>query len=914
MSKGEIVDHLGEGLYRVKLLYAVERILAEKEKLTSRRLEIDTTLPGLQLIEMDARSAVNSKARDIDLLLPAYQANPEEFTDQIKDLQVALIRLKLSLAKASFDVGSLRTERIGIIKRVNQINRIPAEKVVEAWCADYTESLSGEIGVIDVNDEGGKSVLVYPGYDSADFVPLRDGQLFARGAQSAGQVFLNAALLPGVQKWNPKYRLAIITRINADLCDITMDDAESSAQRLNINEVAAYTDVPIQYMDCNASAFEEGDRVVVRFFESGPQVIGFESFPRPCEESGFAFVPSLWSGSDARITWGEPFLDSDEEEINPPLGTPGGASPAWSASPQPSSDGYKVAQGKPDNIGNRNWVGLSPARDILSWDGAPSRVYDKLIAAQNTKYPAWQGSWTGGSRVYHKFRVLVDLAQESVSSFTLVCGAAALVGTSGPEKLLVVCSDQYSKGQSFKLYSWPISSKYQKTGPATLLFSTTAADDSCAVTDWYFNASGSKAVCTLRNQPADFSGIEAYSRVDKGFLDASFGFSFSTIWDRYASEPISGVRTDIRYYSRSLESTDSGCGDNKIGVSTERKRTFSTVNSAGNILFPLYVEFIDDREVTVFYKEPARVSGNTYNAEGKRITKEYPHPCAGTGDWPDTVRWPSITEDSVKSGNFLTAQGSGEIITSEGSVLAREKFTVRDERQINYTRSDESVSISADCGSFYISDLSYSFSYSDSTLTGGIGLGGGILAIDARNGFCVLSERYYQSSESGALSGIAASDDAEDLGYESFLRVTMENSASNEKEYLSVYLGGVEIESILVDEIIYDGVPSRTFRSTDYWVVFPFTLPLSDCDDSATQNDSFTYSDYTSAAPAIDRLSRLLDGGSGTIKNKSALSVIYLRSPFAEPFFVQYIEGVTDTSDYLFQRSGDYVMNRLTVY
>lgn len=91
-----------------------------------------------------------------------------------------------------------------------------------------------------------------------------------REAQTGQQVYFNAAIMPGVQKWRPRYRVGIISNIVNDTCVITLPEALSSEQDLNINKFNLYSEVPIQYMDCNGDAFDDGDRVLVRFTQSGP--------------------------------------------------------------------------------------------------------------------------------------------------------------------------------------------------------------------------------------------------------------------------------------------------------------------------------------------------------------------------------------------------------------------------------------------------------------------------------------------------------------------------------------------------------------------------------------------------------------------------------------------------------------------
>ena len=109
----------------------------------------------------------------------------------------------------------------------------------------------------------------------------------AREVQSPEQVFWNAAVLPGWQKWKPTYRLGTITALDveADTSSVTLDAAYSSAQGLNVNQATSLTAVPVVYMSCNALAFEVGDRCVVAFTgqsQDAPKVVGFLDHPKSC--------------------------------------------------------------------------------------------------------------------------------------------------------------------------------------------------------------------------------------------------------------------------------------------------------------------------------------------------------------------------------------------------------------------------------------------------------------------------------------------------------------------------------------------------------------------------------------------------------------------------------------------------------
>jgi hypothetical protein len=116
---------------------------------------------------------------------------------------------------------------------------------------------------------------------------ISDGFLLAREIMSPAQAYFNAAILPGWQKFKPTYRWGTITAINydADTANVTVASATSSARSLNVNQGTSLVNVPVEYLDCDADAFEVGDRCVVQFVGqdwSDPRVIGFLDNPKPC--------------------------------------------------------------------------------------------------------------------------------------------------------------------------------------------------------------------------------------------------------------------------------------------------------------------------------------------------------------------------------------------------------------------------------------------------------------------------------------------------------------------------------------------------------------------------------------------------------------------------------------------------------
>ncbi len=260
MGKGQIISQHGAGRYSVKILN-------------------DRTKADKALSDIDKWIALN-QARQDRLIVgdPYFEAHK-----QGEDIAAKLRELKLAMAS--------------LLKQKEYLLKIPPDPTVSAWCADYTEDLTGTVGTIEINGDPGAGVNLRPGYPEGNAAhnPGRDGQTMNIRSMTPEQAFYNLAMMPGWQKWRPTYRLGTIMNMTGITCSVRLDDAYSSMASngtgpLNINEVWDIANVPIQYMTCNESAFKIGDRVLVQFMGQVPKVIGFVSNPKKCAEV-FFFQP-----------------------------------------------------------------------------------------------------------------------------------------------------------------------------------------------------------------------------------------------------------------------------------------------------------------------------------------------------------------------------------------------------------------------------------------------------------------------------------------------------------------------------------------------------------------------------------------------------------------------------------------------
>ena len=265
MGEGIIKSGGDDGLYSVELTLHKERIDAA------------IAIIDAQIAKLDAK--ISEMETEIFILEMVIWAMPEGNEKEKKKKELKVLVDKKDLEKL---------KRAAYQKRKKYLNdNMPEDPTVSAWCGDLTEDLSGNVGTIEIPGERG-IVQIQPGYEGgAAYDTTRDGQLQPAIANTPEGTFYNLAMLPGWQKWMPTYRHGIISNIDTDndTCDVALDVVESSQQGLAVNQESNLSGIPIEYMSCNSSAFEDGDSVLVKFEGqewSGAKVIGFVDKPKGC--------------------------------------------------------------------------------------------------------------------------------------------------------------------------------------------------------------------------------------------------------------------------------------------------------------------------------------------------------------------------------------------------------------------------------------------------------------------------------------------------------------------------------------------------------------------------------------------------------------------------------------------------------
>jgi len=207
---------------------------------------------------------------------------------------------EIDRAKNALDMKKL--EKAGLEKRRQQLNTLLTtldEDVRSVWCADRSEDLSGEVQTMEVKGQPDQIILT-PGYVDPDTSEphwnMEAGALTPILGMTPAQAAFNFAIHPGWQKHKPTYRTGTIAALDTDLdtATVTLDPAFDRYQSMDINQAETLTDIPVEYMDCNATAFEVGDLVVVEFAAQDwtqPRVVGFVSEPKGC---GLTVIAAGW--------------------------------------------------------------------------------------------------------------------------------------------------------------------------------------------------------------------------------------------------------------------------------------------------------------------------------------------------------------------------------------------------------------------------------------------------------------------------------------------------------------------------------------------------------------------------------------------------------------------------------------------
>jgi|GEM_PF-6941952 len=303
MGKATIVTDYGAGKYRVQPVLETARATAEVSRLAAENTDIDTRLTEISGEITTATNNLDTAAAELN----ASIINQDPATE-IRAKQQALRSAELTLLGLTGTRDFLRLKKTANTKRsawLSQQIANPAE--VDAWCADYTEDLTGDVGTIEIGRNPTTPIIQPEIINGAAYDSDRDGILQPLASSSPAAVFYNAAMQPGTAKWLPRYRTGTAGNINTTANTMTVTLDALSIAGLNCNQAAVLSDVPVTYMTCDAEAFSDDDHVIVEFSGqdwSTPAVVGFVTDPNPCTV-GFGFAFDIQDASQRVLEWSD---------------------------------------------------------------------------------------------------------------------------------------------------------------------------------------------------------------------------------------------------------------------------------------------------------------------------------------------------------------------------------------------------------------------------------------------------------------------------------------------------------------------------------------------------------------------------------------------------------------------------------
>lgn len=296
MGRGTILSGGTAGQYQVSMDFGSARVTARVAiidvKLATLAGEITAQESELVSLQAAASAAVGALNTAIDALKAAILSDGdlEEAEEAVKSRTSAAATATVSLEKGQTALKSLQAEKVQLERAKSALLAAPVSETRSVWCVDYTENASGEVATIEIPGEP-EVVLIAAGGAAASEAA---GEVVAREVLTPEAAFFNGGIFPGWQKWLPTYRVGTIGSIDYanNTCSVTLDVTRSSAQRLDVNQTTSLAEVAVEYMACHASAFEDGDKVVVQFVGQdwgSPKVIGFAANPQPCAPAELAF-------------------------------------------------------------------------------------------------------------------------------------------------------------------------------------------------------------------------------------------------------------------------------------------------------------------------------------------------------------------------------------------------------------------------------------------------------------------------------------------------------------------------------------------------------------------------------------------------------------------------------------------------
>jgi hypothetical protein len=298
MAKAIIKSEYGEGFYQVELDHGQAAYEAEKAQLEAKIVVLNTTAAELSA-SLDAEQVLLEQyADELDASIGIYAAHPTEEYKALVDTGTRYLRNQRKVVDGlTAQINQVQLDRASIQRRLGILFDIYENEpeTLDIWCADYNTGLTGEVGTIELGLVSGglpgkvdsPVSIIRPAGTSGELAiynSVADGKLLPTTMMTPEAAFYSHALLPATAKWTPRYRTGIITETDGDTCTVELDPVFSTQQSLDVNQAPTVL-AGFNYMNCNGTAFEVDDHVIVAFTGrewENSNVIGFVKEPRPC--------------------------------------------------------------------------------------------------------------------------------------------------------------------------------------------------------------------------------------------------------------------------------------------------------------------------------------------------------------------------------------------------------------------------------------------------------------------------------------------------------------------------------------------------------------------------------------------------------------------------------------------------------
>ncbi len=320
MGRATILENKGKGYYKIRVLFDNAAIDVKKAYLTEQVGQYTTEIAAQELFVLEWRDYLKEWMDYLDAYIVGHTeqqilANPKEiYTIQTK---VYFHRIQYDFEKKK--LATLKMKKLKAEKELLYITKYCPDYIDSyAWCVAYNENLTGTVATIEIdynvrrdnntnqiidrrvagsgNAEPAMSKTGFWLFDGAGTI---DSKLQHPLASSPHALWFNICMLPAMQKWKGRYRVAIIEVIDyeTNTCDIgiyggyavdkfqqNLLDYEPIIPHFDLNNTQQnkYKDVKANYMGTGMESFQVDDLVILDLHNGvgDPTIIGYYDNPR----------------------------------------------------------------------------------------------------------------------------------------------------------------------------------------------------------------------------------------------------------------------------------------------------------------------------------------------------------------------------------------------------------------------------------------------------------------------------------------------------------------------------------------------------------------------------------------------------------------------------------------------------------